>query len=194
MTHGHCRQNEIKEIVFISIIIAISLCQGCTNPSQTVLNESKKTASLNGYTGGCISVEGRVLGDVQPYSIVYVYKTQSLQYNDVMSSARKPWAISWALVNESAGFDFPCLIPGKYVFVIETSSFGHSVGPPLPYEFDCQNISLEIAFQGGDPQYAVGAFSITNPSALNKSSCTEDPLSCLFLKGSLYKKCPLGVG
>jgi len=79
-----------------------------------------------------------------------------------MSSARKPWAISWALVNESGGFDFPCLIPGKYVFVIEASSFGNSVGSPLPYEFDSRNISLEIAFQGGDSQYAVGAFSIKN--------------------------------
>ncbi len=51
---------------------------------------------------------------------------------------------------------------GKYVFVIETSSFERSVGSPLPYEFDCQNFSLEIAFQGGDSQYAVGAFSIKN--------------------------------
>ena len=194
MTYGHCQQNEIKRIVFISIIIAISLCQGCANPSQTLPRDVKKIAPSNVYTGGCIPVEGRVLGDVQPYSVVYVYETQSLQYDDVMSSARKSWAISWALVNESAGFDFPCLIPGKYVFVIETSSFGHSVGPPLPYEFDCQDISLEIAFQGGDPQYAVGAFSIGNPSVLNKSSCTEDPLSCLAQKGSLYKKCPLGVG
>jgi len=194
MTHGHCRQNEIKEIVFISIIIAISLCQGCENPSQTLPCDVKKNASSNGYSGGCIPVEGRVLGDVNPYSVVYVYKTQSLQYNDVMSSARKPLPISWALVNESAGFEFACLTPGKYVFVIKTSSFGRTIGPPLPYEFDCQDISLEIAFQGGDSQYAVGAFSIKNSSALNKSACTEDPSSCLAQKGSLYKKCPLGLG
>jgi hypothetical protein len=140
----------------------ILLTHGCINSTNPVTNEKNKTASSNGYTGGCIPVEGRVLGDVQPYSIVYVYETRSLQYDDVMSSARNPWAISWALVNESAGFDFPCLIPGKYVFVIEASSFGNSVGPPLPYEFSSQNISLEIAFQGGDSQYAVGAFSIKN--------------------------------
>ena len=194
MTHSLWQQKEIKRIVFISIIIAVSTCHGCSNPSQTLPNDVNKTATSNGYTGGCIPVEGRVLGDVRPYSVVYVYETQSLKYNDVMSSARKPYPISWALVNESGGFDFPCLIPGKYVFVIETSSFENSVGSPLPYEFDCQDISLEIAFQGGDPQYAVGAFSIRNPSALNKSSCTEDPLSCLAQKGSLYKKCPLGAG
>ena len=194
MTHGLCQQDEIKRIVFISIIMAISLCQGCANPSQTLPYDVKKTAPSNGSVSACIPVEGRVLGDVQPYSVVYVYETQSLHYYDVMSSARKPWPISWALVNESAGFDFPCLIPGKYVFVIKTSSFGRSVGSPLPYEFDCQNISLEIAFQGGDSQYAVGAFSIKNSSALNKSACTEDPSSCLAQKGSLYKKCPLGLG
>ena len=140
----------------------ILLTPGCVNSSGPVSDTKNKTAPSNGYTGGCIPVEGRVLGDVKPYSIVYVYETRSLHYDDVMSSARKPWAISWALVNESGGFDFPCLIPGKYVFVIETSSFGNSVGTPLPYEFDSRNISLEIAFQGGDSQYAVGAFSIKN--------------------------------
>jgi len=194
MTHGLCQQDEIKRIVFISIIIAISLCQGCANPSQTLSYDIQKTAPSDGSASACIPVEGRVLGDVQPYSVVYVYETQSLHYSDVMRSARKPWPISWALVNESAGFEFACLTPGKYVFVIKTSSFGRTIGPPLPYEFDCQNISLEIAFQGGDSHYAVGAFSIGNPSILNKSSCTEDPLSCLAQKGSLYKKCPLGLG
>lgn len=194
MTHGLCQQNEVKRIVFISIIIAISLCQGCANPSQTLPYSVKKTAPSDGSASACIPVEGRVLGDVQPYSVVYVYETQSLHYYDVMSSARKPWPISWALVNESAGFEFACLTPGKYVFVIKTSSFGRTIGPPLPYEFDCQNFSLEIAFQGGDSQYAVGAFSIKNSSALNKSACTEDPSSCLAQKGSLYKKCPLGLG
>jgi len=194
MTHGLCQQDEIKRIVFISIIIAISLCQGCANPSQTLSYDIQKTAPSDGSASACIPVEGRVLGDVQPYSVVYVYETQSLHYSDVMSSARKPWPISWALVNESAGFEFACLTPGKYVFVIKTSSFGRTIGPPLPYEFDCQNFSLEIAFQGGDSQYAVGAFSIKNSSALNKSACTEDPSTCLAHKGGLDKKCPLDLG
>ena len=183
-----------KTSLFFLFMTTILLTHGCINSTNPVTNEKNKTAPAPGSASACIPVEGRVLGDVHPYSVVYVYETQSLKYNDVMSSARKPYPISWALVNESGEFYFPCLIPGKYVFVIETSSFENSVGSPLPYEFDCQNISLEIAFQGGDPQYAVGAFSIRNPSALNKSSCTEDPLSCLAQKGSLYKKCPLGAG
>ena len=194
MTHGLYQQDEVKRIVFISIIIAISLCQGCSKLSQTLPYDIQKTAPSDGSASACIPVEGRVLGDVQPYSVVYVYETQSLHYYDVMSSARKPWPISWALVNESAGFEFACLTPGKYVFVIKTSSFGRTIGPPLPYEFDCQNISLEIAFQGGDSQYAVGVFSIKNTSDLNKSSCTEDPLSCLAQKGSFYKNCPPDLG
>ena len=194
MTHGLCQQDEVKRILFISIIIAISLCQGCSKPSQILPYDIQKTAPSDGSASACIPVEGRVLGDVQPYSVVYVYETQSLHYSDVMSSARKPWPISWALVNESAGFEFACLTPGKYVFVIKTSSFGRTIGPPLPDEFDCQNISLGIAFQGGDSQYAVGAFSIKNSSALNKSACTEDPSSCLAQKGGLYKKCPLDLG
>lgn len=194
MTHGLCQQDEIKRAIFILFISLIFFYQGCANSSQTLPYDVKKTAPSNGSASACIPVEGRVLGDVQPYSVVYVYETQSLHYSDVMSSARKPWPISWALVNESAGFEFACLTPGKYVFVIKTSSFGRTIGPPLPYEFDCQNFSLEIAFQGGDSQYAVGAFSIKNSSALNRSACTEDPSSCLAHKGGLYKKCPLGLG
>ena len=157
-----CHPTFTKKSLFFIFLTTILLTHGCVNSSGPVSDKKNKTAPSNGYTGGCIPVEGRVLGDVKPYSIVYVYETRSLHYDDVMSSARKPWAISWALVNESGGFDFPCLIPGKYVFVIETSSFGNSVGSPLPYEFDSRNISLEIAFQGGDSQYAVGAFSIKN--------------------------------
>ena len=189
-----CYQTPTKTSLFFLFMTTILLTHGCINSSGPIPDVKNKTASLNGYTGGCIPVEGRVLGDVHPYSVVYVYETQSLKYDDVMNSARKPYPISWALVNESGEFYFPCLIPGKYVFVIETSSFENSVGSPLPYEFDCQNISLEIAFQGGDPQYAVGAFSIINPSTLNKSLFAEGPLSCLAQKGSLYKKCPQGVG
>ena len=80
MTHGLCQQDEIKRIVFISIIIAISLCQGCSKPSQILPYDVKKTAPSDGSASACIPVEGRVLGDVQPYSGVYVYETQSLHY------------------------------------------------------------------------------------------------------------------
>lgn len=157
------RHPTFKKIsLFVLFVTAIFLSHGCTDSTDTLPDPKNKTAPAPGSASACIPVQGRVLGDVKPYSIVYVYETRSLQYNDVMSSAKKPRAMSWALVNESGGFDFPCLIPGKYVFVIETSSFGNSVGSPLPYEFDRRNISLEIAFQGGDFQYAVGAFSINS--------------------------------
>ena len=54
-----------------------------------------------------------------------------------------------------------CIPPGRYAFVNPTSSYYGSVGSPLPYEWTRDNFTLKIAFQGGDPSYSVGAFSIT---------------------------------
>ena len=138
----------------------------------------------------CIPVTGTVLGDIVPNAIVYVYETESLNYSDVMSAARRPWPISWALVNASKGFRFGCLWPGNYTFVIPTSAYNGSVGSPLPYEFDCNNLSLEIVFQGGDSAYAVGAFSIEKRDR-NEPVCGP---SCRLDKGRFYRECPLSAG
>jgi hypothetical protein len=159
------------------IIITISLCQACSNFSQTLPCAVNETTPSNRFDAACIPVEGRVFGDVKPYSIVYVYRTRSLHYDDVMSSPRKPWPISWALVNESGNFVFPCLTPGNYVFVIETSSFDRTIGPPLPFEFEGRDVSLKIGFQGWDGQHAVGAFSIENCALKSDSQLAEDDLS-----------------
>ena len=194
MTHGLYQQDEVKRIVFISIIIAISLCQGCAKPSQILPYDIQKTAPSDGSASACINVEGKVLGNIIPNSSVFLYRTSSVNFSIVMIEIRTGKPLQRGTVNESRGFKFTCLSIGKYAFVIPSSSYKNSVGFPLPYEFDCQNISLEIAFQGGDSQYAVGVFSIKNTSDLNKSSCTEDPLSCLAQKGSFYKNCPLDLG
>ena len=177
MIYRRCRHKRTKWIVSISIIIAISFCQACSNPSQASPCADNETAPSNRFDAGCIPVEGRVFGDVKPCSVVYVYKTRSLHYDDVMSSPRKPWPISWALVNESGGFDFPCLTRGKYVFVIETSAFDRNIGPPLPFEFERRDVSLRIGFQGWDGQHAVGAFSIENSALKSDSQLAEDDLS-----------------
>jgi hypothetical protein len=65
------------------------------------------------------------------------------------------------------------------------------VGSPLPYEFNCPNVSIRIAFQGGDHQYSVGAFSIEKPRGRRSSECKENPILCGIIKGDLYRKCPL---
>jgi hypothetical protein len=61
---------------------------------------------------------------------------------------------------------------------------------PLPYEFDCADVSIRIAFQGDDSKYKVGTFSIIQSSFENKTGCKKDPLSCMKNRGSLYIKCP----
>jgi ATP-dependent DNA helicase RecG len=72
--------------------------------------------------------------------------------------AREP--IDWADVDAKKRFGFECLSPGAYAFMIPASSYKGSVGAPLPDQIECGNLSVEIAFQGGDGQYAVGGFSV----------------------------------
>jgi hypothetical protein len=93
-------------------------------------------------------------------------------------------------VNTTKAFKFSCLNPGKYAFVIPTGSYNGSVGPPLPYEFDCVNVSLKISFQGGDSDYMVGVFLIDKPDYENVSKCRINPFLCIKKRGGLYRKCP----
>jgi hypothetical protein len=148
------------------------------------------TAPSGGSASACIDVDGRVLGDIIPGSTVSLFRTSSVNYSTVMNTIREALPVKRTTVNESAGFKFNCLDFGKYAFVIPASSYNMSVGFPLPYEFDCPNISLEIAFQGGDSQYAVGAFSLINVSEIQGTTCIDNVSPCAPVQGSLYQPCP----
>jgi len=185
---------NIERAIFISIITVIALSQGCSNHPEGAPYKALTPAPSTVSSSACIDVEGIVLGDITSNSKVSLYKTSSLNFTIVMSKIRTAQPVSWEIVNESGGFRFNCLSHGTYAFVIPTSSYKSSVGSPLPYEFDCRNFCLRIAFQGGDPRYAVGAFSIRDPTAQNRSTFARNSLSCDTLRGSLYKKCPLGLG
>ena len=182
---------HIKDVLLFVIFSSLILYQGCSKPSQTTFLESQSNAPSNDSSSACIKVNGIVLGDISPDSIVSLYETSSLNYSIVMSTIRTTQPIRQQLVNESGGFEFDCLSFSKYVFYIPTESYNGAVGSPLPYEFECDNISLKIAFQGGDSAYSVGTFSITKSSGENDSACIKNPIFCPNKKGGLYKECPL---
>lgn len=184
------QQTYIEYVLLFVIFSSLILHQGCSKRPQTVPFENQFTAPADGSSSACIEVNGKVLGDIIPHSIVSLYKTPGLNYSTVMSTIRTTQPVMQELVNESSGFEFDCLSLGKYAFVIPTTSYDGAVGSPLPYEFDCQNISLGIAFQGGDSTYSVGAFSILKSSGKNHSACIENPIFCRNKIGGLYKECP----
>jgi hypothetical protein len=66
-----------------------------------------------------------------------------------------------------------------------TTSYNGSKGAPLPYEIDCADVSIKIAFQGGDSKYMVGAFSIEKPRAADHTLRIIRPWLCKKKKGSL---------
>lgn len=77
-----------------------------------------------------------------------------------MEEIRTQRPIEWSIVDERKRFGFMCISQRNYAFVIPVSSYNRSVGAPLPDKSAYGSLFIDIAFQGGDWQYAVGAFSI----------------------------------
>ena len=176
--------------IFILMLVATLFSQGCAGPAKSH-QESPLYAPTGVLSSACIDVDGTVLGNPMPDSNVSLYETSSLNFSIIMSEIRTNRPVKWGLVNETKEFSFKCLSTGNYTFVIPVSSYDGAVGSPLSYEFNCKNLSLEIAFQGGDYKYSVGAFSIRHTSK-DKSGCNENPVSCPR-RGRLYRECPLGL-
>ncbi len=172
----------------------ILLCTGCHQPQQSICQACRSIAPASGSASACIDVEGKVLGGIKPCSKVYLYQTSSLNYSVVMAKIRDNQSVMQECVNATKAFKFSCLYPGKYAFFIPTISYNGSVGAPLPYEFDCANVSIRIAFQGGDSKYMVSAFSIEKPRAVNHTLCKKRPWLCRKNRGSLYIECPFDRG
>ena len=106
------------------------------------------------------SVTGRTLGNLLPNSTVFLYTVPSTNFTVVMATIENETPVRETTVNTSKAFQMECISPGDYVFVIPSSSYDCSAGFPLPYEWTRDNYTLDIAFQGGDYRYCVGAFSI----------------------------------
>jgi hypothetical protein len=155
-------QIESGNIVFIAVIgvFLLSSCAPSTQPAQTV---PAQLAPVNDSASACIDIYGKVLGDVMPNSTAYLYITDTVEYDDVMETVEGNNSAQTTSVNDSKEFMFPCLNYGNFAIMIPTSSYDRSVGYPLPYEVCTENLSIEIAFQGGDYRYAVGVFSIIEP-------------------------------
>ena len=111
--------------------------------------------------GACIDVYVHVLGDVIPNSTAKLFEPPSVEYDDVMNTATGNNSILTTMVSESQEFMIPCLGAGNYAIMIPISSYYRSVGYPLPVEFCNENLSIDIAFQGGNYLYAVGVFEIS---------------------------------
>jgi hypothetical protein len=57
--------------------------------------------------------------------------------------------------------------------MIPTSSYNRSVGYPLPDETCTENLSIKVAFQGGNYLYAVGVFAVLRRE--KNLTCDQDP-------------------
>lgn len=99
-----------------------------------------------------------------PDSTLYLYSVNSTDYSTVMAAIKNTEPITKGRLNATRGFKMECISPGNYALMIPGSSYNGSVGSPLPFEWTRDNYRLDIAFQGGDYEHAVGAFSISKVS------------------------------
>jgi hypothetical protein len=189
-----CNPLHVENILIFVIIASVLLFHSCVKPPETSSYDSQSTAPANISSGTCIDVGGKVLGDIIPYSAVSLNEISNFNLSDVLATIRSSQPVEREYVNATGSFKFSCLSSGKFAFVIPTTSYNGSIGSPLPYEFDCKNFSLRIAFQGGGSQYAIGAFWIKNASAHNRSRCAENQFLCQLGNRSLYRACHLESG
>jgi hypothetical protein len=189
MTTFYYSVRRLKGALKSAVLFTIFLLYGCTNSYDAPLPFSPTSAPSNDAPPACIDVYGKVFGDIVPFSTVSLYQTMSVDYATVMTVVRTEKLISQTLVNETNGFSFKCLSTGKYIAVTPATLFiNQSVGSPLPYEFDCRDFSLSIAFHGGDSEFLVGVF-ILNTSTKNNTECGSDLLLCNKKKSRLYRGC-----
>jgi hypothetical protein len=106
------------------------------------------------------SVKGRTLGNLLPNATVFLYSVPSTNFSVVMATIENQTPFRETMVDAGNTFQIGCVSLGNYAFVIPASSYDGSVGFPLPYEWIQNNYTLDVAFQGGDYRYSVGAFSI----------------------------------
>ena len=150
----------LESAIILSLFVWIMVCEcRCFEP-EIQPGRPLVSAPASVESGACIDVHGRVLGNVLPGSRVNLYQVSSTDFSVVMQQIMSRQPIGSAAVDAQRRFGFECLSPGAYAFMIPASSYNGSVGAPLPDEIECGNLSVEIAFQGGDGQYMVGGFSV----------------------------------
>jgi len=145
-------------VLFLFMGILFYKC--CSCESRIESGKARVWALWRGSSSTCIDVYGSVLGDIIPGSRVNLYQVSSTEFSVVMEEIRTGSPIEWSTVDERKRFEFMCIAQGNYAFVIPAFSYNRSVGAPLPDKTEYGSLSVDIAFQGGDWQYAVGAFSI----------------------------------
>ena len=131
------------------------------NSSQAPNNIARKLPSRAIECGKSFNVTARVDGDLLINSTVFLFELPGTDFSTVMERIRNETPIRQTTLNAKKKFEMKCIPSGHYAFVIPTFSYNGFVGSPLPYEWTRENYTLMIAFQGGDPSYSVGAFSIT---------------------------------
>lgn len=160
---------------FLAILLGCLLATSCQNEKN---NGSLDNGTLDLDTS-CVNISGLVLGKPVTDSIVYLYEIDHFELEQVINQIKEREPIQFTKVANGSKFTFTCVEAGSFAAVIPVSSNIRSAGAPLPYEFDCDNLSLRIVFQGGNSDWMIGTFKIeSNMSIKNATS-----------RGPLFREC-----
>lgn len=151
------------------------------------------SATITGYdplSSICLDVEGMVLGNVSAGAVVSLHALSSLDFSHTLNTIKSTPPIQKTQINKTLGFKFSCLPPGKYAFSIPAEFYFKSSGPPVPLDFICTNVALDLTFSGGDPSISLSAFELKLISSDKARGTKKSPLS-KKQKDKLYMNCPL---
>ena len=65
-----CNPLHVEYVLMFVIIASVLLSHSCVRPPETSSYESQSTVPANISSGTCIDIEGKVFGDIIPYSAV----------------------------------------------------------------------------------------------------------------------------
>ena len=109
---------SVANVAFIAAIGFFFLIS-CSHPESPGIRPVVSAVPANDSTSACIDVYGRVLGDVVPNSSAYLYRTGSVEYDDVMSEVQGDNFTFTFEVNESQEFMIFFLLYGDYSLMIQ---------------------------------------------------------------------------
>ena len=123
-----CNPLHVENVLIFVVIASVLLFHSCVKPPETSSYDSQLTAPANISSGTCIDVEGKILGDIIPYSAVSLNEISNFNLSDILATIRSSQPVRKEYVNDTGGFKFSCLSFGKFAFVIPTTSYNGSIG------------------------------------------------------------------
>ena len=169
--HFYNSISQSPKIGFLVIALGCLLATSCQNGARIKPFDNDTLHK----EAPCVNISGLILGKPVEGSFVYLYETDQFGLDQVLDQIGEREPFQFTKVTNGSKFLFTCVGAGSFAAALPVSSYHGSAGAPLPYEFDCDNFSLRIVFQGGNSDWMIGSFEIKSKMHI-KNATSRGPL------------------